>query len=357
MSPPTASTGTGNGLPSAPGFSLVQAQVEGATLFLTPPASNGGSVVTSFIATSNPGGITGTSDGASARIDVHGLTGGTSYTFTVQAVNANGTGAASAPSSSVTAIAYAPYWVADGNGINPAWGTNYTFNGTSNYAYSGSPFSTYPVGSSVIQMNVTSQYGGFQPYILSTAPLPVGSPNANNGIFDLTPYTNLTLSVYPTVTGTAQTLLIYFEASKWFFGTVGSGSGLTTLVDPTQNWTTNQWAGYVFTDEASGDQGSIVSNTATTLTLSGMYVAPVAGDSYNLMQPDVAIGTGVNLPGSGSYGPATMVTGQWNTYTIPLSAFNAAGSPVAGALILKFGVQDQTGLTTNTFYVTSLGFN
>jgi hypothetical protein len=74
-----------------------------ATVSYTAPADNGGSVITSYTATSSPGGITGTlSQAGSGTITVTGLTGNTSYTFTVTATNAVGTSAASASSNSIT---------------------------------------------------------------------------------------------------------------------------------------------------------------------------------------------------------------------------------------------------------------
>ena len=62
--------------------------------------ATGGSAITTYTATSSPGGFTGT--GASSPITVSGLTTGTAYTFTVTATNANGTSTASAASNSVT---------------------------------------------------------------------------------------------------------------------------------------------------------------------------------------------------------------------------------------------------------------
>jgi hypothetical protein len=56
----------------------------------TAPASDGGSPITSYIVTSSPDGITAT--GSRSPIIVKGLTNGTSYTFTVQAINKVGTG-------------------------------------------------------------------------------------------------------------------------------------------------------------------------------------------------------------------------------------------------------------------------
>ncbi len=51
-----------------------------------------------------------------------------------------------------------------------------------------------------------------------------------------------------------------------------------------------------------------------------------------------------------NYGPAPVV-GQWATYTIPLSALC-----VAGTSIYKFAIQDQTGLSSNVWYVDNVGF-
>jgi uncharacterized protein (TIGR02145 family) len=66
----------------------------------TAPASNGGSVITGYTVTSNPGTITGT--GSTSPIIVTGLTNGTAYTFTVIATNAAGNSPASSASNSVT---------------------------------------------------------------------------------------------------------------------------------------------------------------------------------------------------------------------------------------------------------------
>jgi hypothetical protein len=71
----------------------------------TAPASNGGTAITSYTATSSPSGGTGTlSQAGSGTITVTGLTTNTSYTFTVTATNAVGTSAASAASNSVTPV-------------------------------------------------------------------------------------------------------------------------------------------------------------------------------------------------------------------------------------------------------------
>jgi hypothetical protein len=76
-----------------------------ATISFTAPASNGGSTITQYNATSSPAGGTGTLvQAGSGTITVTGLTTNTSYTFTVTATNAAGTSAASAASNSVTPV-------------------------------------------------------------------------------------------------------------------------------------------------------------------------------------------------------------------------------------------------------------
>jgi uncharacterized protein (TIGR02145 family) len=71
-----------------------------ATVTFTASASDGGSAITGYTVTSNPGGFIGT--GSSSPITVTGLTNGTSYTFTVIATNANGNSLPSSASNSVT---------------------------------------------------------------------------------------------------------------------------------------------------------------------------------------------------------------------------------------------------------------
>ncbi|MBI3043630.1 MAG: fibronectin type III domain-containing protein, partial [Betaproteobacteria bacterium] len=97
-----ALSGSGLAVPDLPtAVSAVAGNAQAAVDF-TPPADDGGSPITLYTVTSNPGGLQST--GTTSPITVTGLANGTSYTFTVTATNAVGTGPASAPSNSVTPL-------------------------------------------------------------------------------------------------------------------------------------------------------------------------------------------------------------------------------------------------------------
>jgi hypothetical protein len=102
------STGTAT-VPGAPAIGTATAGNAQATVSFSPPASNGGSPITGYTVTSNPGGITG--QGTASPITVTGLTNGTAYTFTVTASNSVGTGPPSGPSNQVTPAMLSGAWL------------------------------------------------------------------------------------------------------------------------------------------------------------------------------------------------------------------------------------------------------
>jgi hypothetical protein len=95
---------TPQGIPSAP-TAVVAVRGNTSVSLSWTPGSDGGSPVTGWLVQVRQGGVTIRTDsvtGSTPSALVSGLTNGTAYNFTVLAVNANGTGAASANSNTVT---------------------------------------------------------------------------------------------------------------------------------------------------------------------------------------------------------------------------------------------------------------
>jgi hypothetical protein len=92
------------GVPTALSVNITGTQ---AVVTFTAPVSDGSSTITGYTVTSSPAGPTGGGVGTSSPITMSNLTPGITYTFTVAAVNAAGTGAASMQ------VLYAPYlsWI------------------------------------------------------------------------------------------------------------------------------------------------------------------------------------------------------------------------------------------------------
>lgn len=336
-----------------------------AALLFAAPSSNGGSPLTQYEALSSPGGITASTaaitspvSGLSQRIDVSGLTGGTSYTFQVRARNANGAGAYSSASSSITAAALANYGVACGYGTVglraaagvPVWGNFGAGIAVAPGTLSQNGLATAPLplttGAQVIEVDVNS-FDEFLPFYLN----PQVSPPNGNGRFDTTGFSHLSFALWPiTANYKAQA---YVEASTWL-NFMASGGSSSIATDATQNWPTNQFpsgGGWLFNDLDNNSVQNVISgNTATSLSIAGG--GPVAaGHRCEIQQPDVGDGNAVQVGfGSSLYGPATMTAMAWNQYSIPWSAFG-----LTLARILKFAIQDQVGSPT-VFYLCNVGF-
>lgn len=89
--------------PSAPTIGTATAGDGQVSVTFTAPGSNGGSAISAYTATANPGGAFGTCAGpAACTATVTGLNNGTAYTFNVTATNTIGTSVASGASNSAT---------------------------------------------------------------------------------------------------------------------------------------------------------------------------------------------------------------------------------------------------------------
>ncbi len=87
-------------IPDAPTSVVGTAGNGQVSVAFSPPGFNGGAPISSYRATSSPGGFTATN--SASPILVTGLTNGTAYTFTVTATNIEGASAPSNPSAAVT---------------------------------------------------------------------------------------------------------------------------------------------------------------------------------------------------------------------------------------------------------------
>ena len=94
---------TSSTIPGAPANVSAVAGNGQAVVTFTAPADNGGSAITGYEVTASPGNIS--MIGGASPITLTGLTNGTSYTFTVKAINDAGRSAASAESNTVIPIA------------------------------------------------------------------------------------------------------------------------------------------------------------------------------------------------------------------------------------------------------------
>ncbi|MEI6679532.1 MAG: fibronectin type III domain-containing protein, partial [Mariniphaga sp.] len=152
--------------PGAPTIGTATAGTAQATVVFTAPASNGGSAITSYTATSSPGGFTGTlSQAGSGTITITGLAVGTAYTFTVTATAASGTGPASAASNSVTPVAVAPG--APTNVIATAGDKQATVTFTAPASNGGSAITSYTVNFVMYGLPGTLTQTGSGPIIIT----------------------------------------------------------------------------------------------------------------------------------------------------------------------------------------------
>ena len=102
---------TSNEVPDAPTSAYVMEAANGRALVAwTAPASDGGSAITSYTVTSNPGGFTATTaDGSTTSALITGLAqNNTAYSFTVVATNANGSSLLSAATATTRAMPITP---------------------------------------------------------------------------------------------------------------------------------------------------------------------------------------------------------------------------------------------------------
>ncbi|MEI6680734.1 MAG: FISUMP domain-containing protein [Mariniphaga sp.] len=348
----TATNSVGTGAASDPSNSVTPCTVPGvptigtatagnaqATVTFNAPASNGGSAITSYTATSSPGGFTGIiSQAGSGTITITGLTVGTAYTFTVKATNAAGAGAASAASNSVT-----PYGVpgAPTIGTAIAGDTKATVTFTAPVSNGGSVITSY---------TATSTPGGF------TGTL----SQAGNGTITITGLTNGTAYTFKVTATNAAGTGAASAASNSVTPNLSDGSGNTyqTVTIGTQIWmtknlnTTTYNDGTTIPNVTSDKSWAALTSGAWCDNTNGQTTFTTYGKLYNFYVVDNNATTKSNSNGGKNVCPIgwhVPTDAEWTTLTTYLG-----GISIAGGKLMETGTTHW--IAPNTVATNSSGF-
>ncbi|HTV72556.1 MAG TPA: fibronectin type III domain-containing protein [Candidatus Acidoferrales bacterium] len=284
-------------VPGAPTIGVATAGDTQASVSFTAPASNGGAAITSYTATSSPGGFTGSC--ASSPCTVTGLTNGTSYTFTVTAMNTAGTGTASAQSNSV--MPAASQTITFSNPGSQSFGTSPTLTAT---ATSGLTVTFTSATTAVC--TITS--GGTLTTI-TTGTCTIDANQAGNGTYSAAPQVAQSFSIVAVVPG-APTIGV---------ATAGNTQASVSFTAPASNGGATITS-YTATSNPGGLIGSCASSpcTVTGLTNGTSYTFTVtatntagtstASASSNSVTPAASQTITFNNPGAQNFGTSPTLT-------------------------------------------------
>lgn len=293
-------------VPGAPTVGIATAGNTQATVAFTAPTNTGGTTITGYTVTSNPGGFTGT--GTGADITVNGLTNGVAYTFTVTATNFAGTSAASAASNSIT----------------PASPQTITFNnpGAQN-------FGTTPTLSASATSNLTPTFSSS-----TTGVCTISSGGA------LTFVTAGSCTINADQAGDASYLAAPQVSQTFTVNAVQPGAPTigTAIAGDTQ-------ASVTFTAPVNTGGTSI---TGYTVTTNPAHVPPVNGAASPIVITGLTNGQGYtftvtaeNVAGSG---PASVASNSVTPKTIQTITFNQPGAQNFGTTPTLIATTDAIGL-------------
>jgi uncharacterized protein (TIGR02145 family) len=324
-------------VPGAPTIGTATAGNAQATVTFTVPASNGGSAITGYTATSSPGGITAT--GSASPVTVTGLTNGTTYTFTVTAINANGNSLPSSASNSVTlptpSTVPGPPTIGTataGNAQATVTFTAPTSNGGSaitGYTVTSSPGGIIATGSAS-PITVTGLTNGTAYTFTVTATNANGTSLASSSSNSVTPLTTLVNDIdgnsYNTVTiGTQVWMRENLKTTKY-----NDGTAIPNITDNTA------WGALI--TGAYSDYSNTPSNSTTYGRLYNWYAVD------NNAATKVASNGGKNVCPTGWHVPSDA---EWTILTTYLG-----GESVAGGKLKETGISHwispNTGATNET---------
>jgi hypothetical protein len=310
---------TPSGIPNPPTNVTGTSGNAEVSLTWTAPVSDGGSPITSYIATSNPGGITATS--STTNVVVTGLTNGTPYTFSVIATNINGNSSPSLASSSVTpsTIPGSPTGVSGTRGnsqVSLTW--------TAPVSNGGSPITSY---------TATSNPGGITATSSTTNVVVTGLTNG-------TPYTftivaiNINGNSSPSIPSAAVTPATIPDPPTNVIASNGPNSGSANV-----SWTAPVSNGgdtitsYTITSSPDGI-------TLTTSSTSGIVNGLTNGTPYTFnVYATNSVGNSSNSLASNSLTPSSL----------PSASVWYDPSDISKVTLVSNGVTALTDLTTNGY--------
>ena len=282
---------TTDGLPTAPRTVTGSPANTSAQVSWSAPTSDGGIAITTYVATSLPGGRTCSTSGLTT-CGITGLTNGTAYTFTVVARNPRGDGPASTPSSAITprTVPGAPTGVTGtpaNNSVAVAWSAPASNGGSAVISYTAK---VSPGGSTCTTSVLTCTIGGLingAAYTFTVTATNVAGPGAASAASAaVTPRTVPTAPLTVTATrGTAQAhvswaaplsnggnAIVGYTVTSSPGGKTCTSAGLSCWVTGLTNGTP-----YTFTVTATNNAGTGVPSTASTaVTPSAVVVRPTA---------------------------------------------------------------------------------
>ena len=299
----------------------------------TTPGGNGGFAITSYTATSNPSGVTGTC--ANSPCTVMGLTNGTAYTFTVTATNAAGTGAASAASNSVTPMA--PQIITFANPGTQTFGTSPTLTASASSGLAVS-FSSSTTGVCTITTGGTLTF-------VTTGNCDISVGQTGNGAYTAAP----TVTQSFTVNAASQTIT-FGAAPTIVFGASG-------MVTATGGGSNNP---IVFTSTTTG-VCTIAGNVVTGVSVGACIIAANQANSANYAaapQVTLSFNISASVPGTPTIGTATAGNTQATvSFTTPgsnggsaITGYTATSSPSGVTGTCANSPCTVMGLTNSTAY-------
>jgi alpha-tubulin suppressor-like RCC1 family protein len=310
----------------------------------SPPSSNGGSAITSYTLTAADsttpanGGQTCTWSTGPLTCTLLGLTNGDSYSFTVTATNALGTGPASSPSPSVTpaTIPGGPTGVVASPG-NESAAVSWSAPGSDG----GSAITSYTAAAA----DSTTPANGGQTCSWSTGPLTCtvsGLTNGDSYTFTVTA-TNLVGTGIPSSPSPSVTPATVPDAPTGVLATPGNGSATVTWSAPASDGgsaiTSFTVTAADSTTPANGGQTCSWSTGPLTCTVSGL----TNGDSYSFtVTATNGVGTGPASSPSSSVTPATVPDAPTGVLATPGNAsarvsWSAPGSD-GGSVITSYTI-------------------